>query len=42
VRQGIVFAGIDADWFQVFLGTMLIVAVLVNNYIRQTAEKARR
>ncbi|RIK39133.1 MAG: ATPase [Chloroflexi bacterium] len=42
VRQGIVFAGVDADWFQVFLGAMLIVAVLVNNYIRQTAEKARR
>jgi simple sugar transport system permease protein len=42
VRQGIVFAGVDADWFQVFLGAMLIIAVLVNNYIRQTAEKARR
>jgi simple sugar transport system permease protein len=42
VRQGIVFAGVDADWFQVFLGAMLIVAVLINNYIRQTAEKARR
>lgn len=42
VRQGIVFAGVDADWFFVFLGGMLIIAVLVNNYIRQTAEKARR
>lgn len=42
VRQGIVFAGVDADWFFVFLGAMLIIAVLVNNYIRQTAEKARR
>jgi simple sugar transport system permease protein len=42
VRQGIVYAGVDADWFQVFLGAMLIIAVLVNNYIRQTAEKARR
>lgn len=41
-RQGIVFAGVDADWFQVFLGAMLIIAVLVNNYIRQTAEKSRR
>ncbi len=42
VRQGIVFARVDADWFQVVLGAMLILAVLVNNYIRQTAEKARR
>lgn len=41
-RQGIVFAGVDADWFQVFLGAMLISAVLVNNYIRQAAEKSRR
>jgi simple sugar transport system permease protein len=38
VRQGIVFAGIDADWFQVFLGAMLIAAVLVNNFIRKRAE----
>ncbi len=42
VRQGIVFAGVDADWFFVFLGGMLIIAVLVNNYIRQAAEKSRR
>ena len=39
VRQGIVYAGIDADWFQVFLGAMLIVAVLVNQFIRRRAEK---
>ncbi len=42
VKQGIVFAGVDADWFQVFLGTMLILAVLVNNFIRKRAEAARR
>ncbi|MDQ4075663.1 MAG: ABC transporter permease [Chloroflexota bacterium] len=42
VRQGIVFAGVDASWYLVFLGGMLIVAVLVNNYIRQRAEAARR
>ncbi|HXF63424.1 MAG TPA: ABC transporter permease [Caldilineaceae bacterium] len=41
VKQGIVFAGVDADWFNVFLGSMLIVAVLVNNLIRQRAERAR-
>jgi simple sugar transport system permease protein len=42
VRQGIVITGVNADWFQVFLGAMLIVAVLVNNYIRKKAAEARR
>ncbi len=42
VRAGLVFAGVDADWFNVFVGVMLIVAVLVNNYIRRRAEEARR
>jgi simple sugar transport system permease protein len=41
VQQGIVFTGIDSDWFQVFLGGMLIVAVLVNNFIRTRAAEAR-
>ena len=35
VQQGIVMTGIDADWFQVFLGIMLMAAVLANNYIRR-------
>jgi simple sugar transport system permease protein len=35
VQQGIVITGVDADWFQVFLGSMLVVAVIVNNYIRR-------
>jgi simple sugar transport system permease protein len=42
VRQGLVYAGVDADWFDVLVGIMLIVAVLVNNYIRRRAEEARR
>ncbi len=37
VRQGIVFTGVDADWFQVFLGFMLLIAVLVNNWVRRRA-----
>ncbi|HLF91190.1 MAG TPA: ABC transporter permease [Anaerolineales bacterium] len=41
-KQGIVFWGIDSDWFQVFLGVTLIIAVLVNNYIRKRAEEARQ
>ncbi|MCZ7573829.1 MAG: ABC transporter permease [Ardenticatenaceae bacterium] len=42
VRQGIVFAGVDADWFQVFLGGMLLIAVLINTYVRSKAMEARR
>jgi simple sugar transport system permease protein len=42
VRQGVVFAGVSADWFLVFMGGMLIIAVLINNYIRQRAEASRR
>ncbi|MCI0688878.1 MAG: ABC transporter permease [Sporichthyaceae bacterium] len=41
-EQGIVFAGWDADWFKLFLGAMLLLAVLANNAIRRYAEEARR
>jgi simple sugar transport system permease protein len=37
VQQGIVFAGVDADWFQVFLGGMLLAAVLINRFVRGRA-----
>jgi simple sugar transport system permease protein len=37
VQQGIVFAGVDADWFQVFLGGMLLTAVLINRFVRNQA-----
>lgn len=37
VRQGIVYAGVDADWFQVFMGGMLLIAVLVNDWVRRRA-----
>ncbi len=37
-RVGIVFAGWPTDWFYSFLGIMLLVAVLVNNYTRKRAE----
>ena len=41
VQQGIFFTGVSTDWFQVFVGTMLIVAVLFNNIIRRRASEAR-
>ncbi|MDX1647524.1 MAG: ABC transporter permease [Longimicrobiales bacterium] len=40
VRQGIVIAGVDADWFQVFLGGVLVAAVVLNDYIRRRAVRA--
>ena len=41
VQQGIVITGVDADWFQVFLGVMLVIAVLVNDYVRRRLAEAR-
>lgn len=41
VQQGIFFIGVSTDWFQVFVGTMLIMAVLFNNIIRKRASGAR-
>ncbi|MCI0437067.1 MAG: ATP-binding cassette domain-containing protein [Gemmatimonadetes bacterium] len=35
VQQGTVMTGIDADWFQVILGTMLVLAVLSNDVVRR-------
>lgn len=32
---GLTYTDIDQDWFQVFLGTMLLIAVLFNNAIRK-------
>jgi simple sugar transport system permease protein len=40
VRQGIVFARVDADWFQVVLGFMLLIAVLVNRFVRERTMRA--
>ncbi len=37
VRQGIVLTGVDADWFQVFLGIMLLGAVWFNERVRRRA-----
>jgi simple sugar transport system permease protein len=41
VRQGIVFTGVEAGWENAVLGTMLVVAVLVNRWIRQRAMEGR-
>jgi simple sugar transport system permease protein len=41
VQQGIFFTGVNTDWFLVFVGAMLLVAVLFNNVIRKRASEAR-
>ncbi len=41
IQQGVVYAGIDADWVQFFLGAMLLIAVLVNRAIRARAMGGR-
>jgi ribose/xylose/arabinose/galactoside ABC-type transport system permease subunit len=33
--------GVNADWFQVALGTLLIAAVLINNQVRRLVEQRR-
>jgi len=39
--QGIVFAGWDPNWFKAFLGAMLLLAVLVNLYVKNYASRRR-
>ncbi|MEA2779227.1 MAG: simple sugar transport system permease protein [Rhodospirillaceae bacterium] len=41
VQIGILYTGIDSDWFKVFLGLMVLAAVLFNNYVRRRATLAR-
>lgn len=41
-RQGIVFARWDSDWFMLFLGVLLLAAVVANNMFRRRAERVRR
>ncbi|TDU01957.1 monosaccharide ABC transporter membrane protein (CUT2 family) [Streptomyces sp. 846.5] len=39
VSQGIVFAGWDANWFQFFLGLMLLGAMLLNTWVQRQAAR---
>ena len=40
-RQGLFFAGVPGDWYLAILGVLLLLAVIVNNYIRQRATRTR-
>jgi simple sugar transport system permease protein len=40
VNQGIFFTNVDANWFQTFLGLMLLGAVALNTFVRKRALRA--
>jgi simple sugar transport system permease protein len=40
-QVGIVNAGWDSDWFKLFVGVMLLLAVLANQFVRRYAEQKR-
>jgi simple sugar transport system permease protein len=41
VQIGITYTNLNSDWFRVFLGVMLLTAVLFNKFIRARATEAR-
>ena len=42
ISTGIFYTGWNTDWIQLFLGVLLGIAVLANNYVRRLALTARR
>ncbi|GAB3246476.1 ABC transporter permease [Chitinimonas naiadis] len=41
VQIGISYTNINSDWFRVFLGLMLLIAVVFNNFIRRRVTESR-
>lgn len=41
VQIGISYTSFDSDWYRVFLGTMLLLAVLFNHYVRLHATRSK-
>ncbi|HEX3757232.1 MAG TPA: ABC transporter permease [Kofleriaceae bacterium] len=41
VEIGITYTNLNAEWFRVFLGGMLLLAVLFNNHVRRRVTQAR-
>ena len=42
VQIGIGYTSIDNNWYRVFLGLMLLIAVLFNNYVRKRFALGKR
>jgi simple sugar transport system permease protein len=41
VQMGIFYTGIDTDWFKLFMGATMVIAVLFNSYVRSRAMRSR-
>ena len=41
VEIGIFYTGVDSDWFRLFLGVLLLLAVLFNNVLRERTLQAK-
>jgi simple sugar transport system permease protein len=41
VQMGIFYTGVDTDWFKVFMGLMMLIAVLFNSYVLKRATESR-
>ena len=41
VSMGIFYTDVDTDWFKVFLGAMMLIAVLFNNFIRKKVTESK-
>lgn len=41
VQMGIFYTGIDTDWFKLFMGATMVIAVLFNSYVRSRAMRNR-
>lgn len=41
VQMGIFYTGVDTDWFKVFMGGMVLIAVLFNTFVRRKVTFAR-
>lgn len=37
VQMGIFYTGVDTDWFKLFMGLMMVIAVLFNSYVLRRA-----
>jgi simple sugar transport system permease protein len=40
VQMGIFYTGVDTDWFKLFMGLMMVIAVLFNSYVLRRATEA--
>ena len=41
VSMGIFYTDVDTDWFKVFLGAMMLIAVVFNNFIRKRVTESK-